>query len=179
MRYYYTRHPYPILLLDHEEATFTQRTGCLSSKEEIHYDKTVARISQDKRVVPLDSEKDVVFFDVKRPSETSKNREKSRKGLGRLAYVQISPRGKINLYVDESLQESEIEHVTKVLKYLIVDESGSGIELTPIKALTVRGRDKPDWLNRIILQFELPIKFTPEQRQIIISTFKKQLADAH
>ncbi len=107
------------------------------ARRQIHYDKTVTRISRDKRVVFLDSEKDVVFFEVKRPSETSKNREKSRKGFGRLAHVQISPRGKINLYVDESIQESEIEHVTKVLKDLIVDESGSGIELSPIKALTI------------------------------------------
>jgi hypothetical protein len=139
------------------------------ARRQIHYDKTVARISQDKRVAFLDSNKDVVFFDVKRPVGTTE------KGSSIIAKVQISPYGKANLYVDESLQNSEFEYVTAVLKDLIVDESGSRIELDEIITIASKTRPSPDWLNKTILQLKLPIKVVPKRLQMIFSTMKKQI----
>jgi len=139
------------------------------AKKEIHYNKTFDKILNDARVILLDSEKDVILFDMKRPTEELK------KGFERLAHIQISPRGKINLYVDEGLQKNEIDKITEVLRDLIVDESGSGIELEPITVIASRTRIKPDWLSEMILQLKLPIKVIPKRLQMIFSTKKKQI----
>ena len=118
-----------------------------------------------------------MLFYVRKPVKTLGEAKKSRKYQGILATVQISPRNKINIYFHEDLKEDEVEYATNVLKSLIVNEFGSEIELIPSKALAISGTKNPEWLNRIYLQLELPIRFTPSQRQMIVSTFKRTIME--
>jgi hypothetical protein len=128
----------------------------------IHYDRSAEMISKCDKAFFYGSEKDVILFDL---LSSGKSKKLS-------ARVHISPYGKVNLYVDETLTVEDVEEIMRLLHELVVDESGSGVELEPVTVFYSKTRPSPTWLKDMVLALKLPIRISPEQLQMIASSIK-------
>lgn len=135
-----------------------------SVKGQIHYDQTLGKIIENDKVIFCDYEKDLILFYIKDYTDPKK----------KLAHIQISPRNKVNMYVEDSLPASKFDYIEKLLHELIIGVSNSKVELEPITTLESKNKPDPKWFTNIIWRIPTPMRINPKKFQIITSTFKKR-----
>jgi hypothetical protein len=132
------------------------------ASKEIHYDRTAQNISTCDSAAYYDSAKDVILFDLVPSGKSRKIR----------ARVQISPYGRVNLYLEETLAVEDVEEILRLLCQLIVDESGSGVGLEPVTVFYSKTRPSPIWLQDMVRALKLPIRISPKRHQMVAFSIK-------
>ena len=128
----------------------------------IHYDASVKRISVCKKARYYDSEHDVIQFDLLLDSRSGRRR----------TAIQVSPKGKVNVYLEEKLTTEDINEVFALLRELIVDELGCEVKLEPVMVFYSKTRPSPSWLTNLLLALRVPVRISPKPYQMIASSIK-------
>lgn len=95
-----------------------------------------------------------------------------RESKKRVAIVQISPYGMVNLYMNESRSPKQVQYIMNQLREIILDDSKATVELKPTKVLYRRSNMYPIVLRNFIVELDLPISVKPMSWEIKMSTLK-------
>jgi len=138
----------------------------------VHMDNSILKIMEfqqrEEALYYGADEKDLLRFDLR-----------DRESKKRIAIVQISPYGMVNLYINESSSRKQVKYIMNQLHKIILDESKAAVELKPTTVLRRRTDMYPLALRKFILKLDLPISVKPTPRQIKMSTIKIGRRQSH